>query len=110
MDIIYKAFITVLSLILLLSAGLSLTLSMADEIERNHYFASVTELLVDSHYNENIKNLLIEEAQQKGCELQIELLGSNSPGSYRYAEVTLLYDFHLDMFGIVLPRVKHKII
>lgn len=110
MDIIYKALITVLSIILLLSTGFSLTLSMADEIERNHYFMSVTEALVDSHYNENVKTFLIEEAKQKGCELRIEILGSNAPGYYKYADVTLSYDFHLDMFGIVLPRIKHKII
>lgn len=110
MDIIYKAIITILSIILLLSTGFSLTLSMADEIERNHYFTSITETLVDSHYSENVKMLLIEDAKQKGCELNIEILGSCNPGCYKYAEVTLFYDFHLDMFGIVLPREKHKII
>ena len=110
MDIIYKALITILSIILLLSTGFSLTISMAEEIECNHYFTSVTEMLVDSHYSENVKTLLIEDAKQKGCELNIEIYGSTSPGSYKYAEVTLSYDFHLDMFGIRLPRVKHKII
>lgn len=110
MDIIYKALITIFSIILLLSAGLSITIGMADEIERSHYFTSVTEMLVDSHYSEHVKTLLIEDAKQKGCNLNIEILGSNDSGSYKYAEVTLSYDFHLEMFGIVLPRVKQKII
>lgn len=110
MDIIYKALVTILSIILLLSTGFSITLSMADEIERNHYFTSITETLANSHYNENVRLFLIEDAEQKGCELNIELLGSNTPGHYKYAKVTLSYDFHLDMFGIVLPRIKQKII
>ena len=110
MDIIYKALITILSIILLLSTGLSLTLSMADELERNHYFTSITETLVDSHYSEEVKTMLIDDAAEKGCELRIEIFGSNAPGFYKYAEVTLSYNFQLEMFGIVLPRVKHKII
>lgn len=110
MDIIYKVLITILSVIILLSTGFSLTLSIADEIETNHYFTSVTKTLVDSHYNENIMNLLIEEAEIKGYELSIDVFGSTAPGSYKYAEVSLSYDFHLDMFDIVLNRVKQKII
>lgn len=110
MDIIYKVLITILSVIILLSTGLSLTLSIADEIETNHYFTSVTETLVDSHYNKNVAQLLIEEAEEKGYNLTIQIFGSTSPGSFKYAEVTLSYEFHLDMFGIVLNRVKQKIV
>ena len=110
MDIIYKTLITILSILLLLSAGLSLTLSIADEIEINHYFSSITKTLVDSHYNEQVADLLIEEAKQKEYELIIDIYGSTTPGTYKYAEVTLSYDFHLDMFHIVLPRAKRKLI
>ena len=38
MDIVYKVLITILSIIILLSTGLSLTLSIADEIEVNQYY------------------------------------------------------------------------
>ena len=110
MDIIYKVLITILSIIVLLSTGLSLTLCIADEIETNHYFASVAETLADSHYNENIKELLIAEAEEKNYDLDIQIFGSTTPGSYKYAELTLTYEFRLDMFGIVLERVKQKII
>lgn len=110
MDIIYKTLITMLSIILLLSTGLSLTLSVADEIEINHYFSSISKMLVDSHYNEQVADLLIEEAEQKGYELSIDMYGSTAPGAYKYAEVTLSYHFHLDMFHITLPRTKRKII
>lgn len=110
MDIIYKVLITMLSVIILLSTGLSLTLSIADEIETNHYFASVAETLVDSHYNERVKDLLIEEAEAKGYTLTIQMFGSSAPGAHKYAKVTLSYEFHLDMFGIVLNRSKQKIL
>lgn len=110
MDIIYKVLITILSVIILLSTGLSLTLFIADEIETNQYFTSVTKTLVDSHYNEHVKDLLTEEAREKGYELTIQIYGSTTPGAYKYAEVTLSYDFHLDLFHISLPRVKQKII
>ena len=65
MDIIYNIFITILSVIILLSTGLSLTLGIADEIETNQYYSSVTKTLTDSHYNEHVKELLIEEAAEK---------------------------------------------
>lgn len=110
MDIIYKTLITMLSILLLLATGLSLTLSIADEIEINHYFSSVTKTLVDSHYNEEVADLLIEEAEQKGYVLTIHMYGATAPGAYKYAEVTLSYHFHLDMFHIDSPRIKRKII
>lgn len=110
MDIIYKVLITILSVILLLSTGLSLTLCIANEIETNHYFTSVTETLVDSHYSEKVSEQLTQEATEKGYALSIEIFGSTKPGAYKYAEVTLSYDFRIDMFGIVLNRTKQKII
>lgn len=110
MDIIYKVLITLLSIVILLSTGFSLTLSIADEIETHQYFSSVTETLIDSHYNEEISQMLIAEAFEKGYQLTIEIFGSTAPGAYKYAVVTLSYDFHLDMFHITLPREKQKII
>ena len=110
MDIIYKVFITIFSIIILLSTGFSLTLGIADEIETNHYFSSVTETLVDSHYNEQIKEQLIAEAFEKGYLLSIDIFGSTKPGAYKYAVVSLSYEFRLDLFHIVIPREKQKII
>ncbi len=110
MDIIYKVLITIFSVILLLSTGLSLTLSIADEIEVNQYFNSVTETLMDSHYNEQVSQILIEEAREKGYELTIQIFGSTNPGSYKYAKVTLTYHFQVNLFHISLQRTKEKII
>lgn len=110
MDIIYKVLITILSIIILLSTGLSLTLSVADEIETNQYFASVTETLVDSHYSQAVIEDLITEASEKDYELSIKVYGSTLPGSYKYAQVTLTYEFHLDMFGVRFNRIKQKIV
>ena len=110
MDIIYKVLITILSIIILLSTGFSVTLCIGDEIEINHYFTSVAETLIDSHYNEQIIEQLIEEAAEKDYELTIEVFGSTAPGAYKYAIVTLSYEFHLDMFHISIPREKQKII
>ena len=65
---------------------------------------------IDSHYNEQIIEQLIEEAAEKDYELTIEIFGSTAPGAYKYAIVTLSYEFHLDMFHITIPREKQKII
>ena len=110
MDIVYKVLITIFSVIILLSTGLSLTLSIADEIEINQYFTSVTETLVDSHYNEHVSQLLIHEAKENGYDLVIQLFGSTAPGAYKYAKVTLTYHFNINLFHISLPRMKEKII
>lgn len=110
MDLIYKVLITILSIVFLLSTGLSLTLSVADEIETNQYFASVTETLVNSHYCQPVIEQLVEEAAEKDYELSIELYGATLPGSYKYAQVTLTYQFHLYLFDIHLERVKQKIV
>lgn len=110
MDTIYKVLITILSILLLLSTGLTLSLTIADEIETTHYFSSVAETLANSHYNENVSDLLIEEAKEKGYTLHIEHYGSSLPGSQKYAQLTLSYTYHLDMFGIALTRTKQKII
>ena len=73
MDIIYKIFITILSVIILLSTGFSLTLCIADEIETNQYFSSVTKTLADSHYSERVKEMLIEEVAEKNYTLTIQI-------------------------------------
>lgn len=110
MDIVYKVLITILSIIILLSTGLSLTLSIADEIEVNQYFTSVTETIADSHYSEKVSQLLVEEASEKGYELDIQLFGSTAPGAYKYAKVSLTYHFQINLFHISLQRTKEKII
>ena len=110
MDIVYKVLITMFSVILLLSTGLSLTLSIADEIEVNQYFASVTETLMDSHYNEQISQSLIQEANTYGYNLDIQIFGSTNAGSYKYAKVTLTYHFNINLFQISLQRTKTKIV
>lgn len=110
MDIIYKVLITIFSVMILLSTGLSLTLSIADEIEINQYFNSVSETLADSHYNEQVSQLLIEEATEKGYELTIQIFGSTKPGSYKYAKISLTYQFQVPLFQISLERSKEKII
>ena len=110
MDIIYKVLITMLSVILLLSTGLSLTLSIADEIEVTQYFASVAETLVDSHYNEAVSEMLVEEARELGYELTIQVFGSTKPGAYKYAKLTLAYPYQIKLFHISLPRSKEKIV
>ena len=110
MELIYKVFITILSIILLLSTGLSLTICIADEIETNQYFASVTETVINSHYCPQVIDELVEEATEKDYELLIEVYGSTLPGSYKYAQVTLTYELHLYLFDIHLERVKQKIV
>ena len=87
MDIIYKVLITILSVIILLSTGLSLSLCIADEIETTHYFASVAETLANSHYSENIKHQLITEAEEKDYELDIQILRLVLDGK-NYAEIS----------------------
>ncbi len=110
MDIIYKVLITIFSVIFLLSTGLSLTLCIADELEVNSYFASVTKTLVDSHYNEQVCDLLISEAKENGYVLNIQIFGSTTPGVYKFAKVTLSYHFKINLFHISLPRTKTKIV
>lgn len=110
MDIIYKVLITIFSVIILFSTGLSLTLSIADEIAVNQYFMSVTETLANSHYNEQVSQLLIEEANDNGYHLTIQMFDATPLGNYKYAKVTLSYDFQIKLFGISLPRTKEKIV
>ena len=110
MDIIYKVLITIFCITILLSTGLSLTLGIADEIEVNQYFASVTETLANSHYNEQVSQALIKEATEKGYELHIEFFGATKPGAHKYAKVSLIYHFEVDLFHISLQRIKEKIV
>ena len=110
MDIVYKVLISLFSIILLISTGLSLTLSIADEIEVTHYFTSISEAIIDSHYSEVVAEKLIDEASENGYELSIQFFGSNVPGAYKYAKVSLTYDFQVKLFHISLTRTKEKII
>lgn len=110
MDIFYKALISILCIILLLSTGFSLCLSVADEIETNNYFFSATQLLAESNYNEEVKASLIADAKERGYELTIDIHDSGKAGAYKYANVTLTYAFKIDLFDITLTRVKQRIV
>lgn len=110
MDIVYKVFISIFSIIILFVVGFSIVLSCTGEAQVNNYFESVSKVIMESNFNDDVIDMCKEEAADKGHELIVDVYGSGNAGSSKYAEVTLKYKYSIKLFNISLDMTKRKVI
>lgn len=110
MDIIYKTIGAVFSVIIIFVGGLAVNISDAAEVQTNNYFESVSKTVIESNYNEEIIEALIQEAEEQGHVLTIEVYGSDNPGAKRYADIRLQYKYNVKLFNISIDKTKQKVL
>lgn len=110
MDTWFKVFLSFLAVVVIFASGLSFSISNAAEIETNNYFETTSKAVIESNYNEEVIDTLIEEAALHGHELTIEVYGADYPGSNKYADIRLKYSYEVKLFNISIERTKQKVL
>lgn len=110
MDAVFKMAIGAISAIVLLVSGIAVTLGFVDAEASNNYIDSVSKVIAESNFSDEVINECIDEAARNGYELTVAVEGSSRPGSYKYAKLVLKYDFELGFFKIEREKTRSKII
>ena len=110
MDMIYKAALVVITMVLLVASGTSIAATQQDLNNVNSYFDDVTTAIAESHYSADVINECIEEAAENGYVLRVEVIEGDEPGQLLYARAEMDYQYQIRLFGVSETKTKHKII
>ena len=110
LDIVYKAFVGVLAAVIIIGSGLGVTTGFSQSVAANNYMETVSKVIVESNYSENVIEQLIEEANGNGYGFEVTVLGATKAGVKSYAKVTLTYYLEIPLFGIRQQKIRSKLI
>ena len=109
MSTAFKTFIVVLSSLFMIVSGFSVILGFSDVVAATNYVESVSNIIVESHYNSTVITECIQDANDNGYVLTVSVTG-NSPGAAKYAKIVLEYDFELKLFGYKQAKSLSKVV
>lgn len=109
MSSVIKAIVVGVAAVFILVTALCSPLTSMDVANSSYYFDTVTAVVVESNYNEDVIEQCCKEAQENGYTLEVVVYGGTVPGSQKYAEFTLTYEFEVPLIGLKLPKVRQKV-
>lgn len=110
LDIVYKAFVGVLAAVVIIGSGLGVITGFSQSVSADNYMETVSKVIVESNYNDNVIEKCIREAEENGYVLNVTVLGATRAGVKCYAKIELTYYFEIELFGIRQKKVQSKII
>lgn len=110
MDVIGKVLVGCIAVVLLVMGGTAVIMGNTDEVAANQYLDSSAKVILESNYNADVISECIENATDNGYVLQVEVLGSASPGKKQYAELKLVYKYSLKLFGFEREKTLVKML
>lgn len=109
-DIVFKAFVAVLAALVIIGCGVGVTTGFSQSVAADNYMESVSKIIVESNYNEDVIDALVREAGENGYVLDVTVQAASKAGVKSYATVTLTYYFEIKLFGIRQEKIQTKII
>lgn len=110
LDIVFKAFVGMLAALVIVGCGVGVTTGFSQSVAADNYMESVSKIIVESNYNENVIAACMDEAEENGYILEVEVQAASKAGVKTYAKVTLTYYFEIRLFGIKQQKIQTKII
>lgn len=110
MSEILKSVMAMILVIIIVASGAGITAANNESIAAADYLEEIAKVITESNYSEAVIDECIQEAEQNGYILQIELIGSKEPGMKRYAQVTLEYGYELKFLGVSDRKIKKIIV
>ena len=110
LDIAFKAFIGVLSAVIIIGSGLGVTTGFSQTVAADNYMEAVSKVIVESNYSPSVINQCIQEAAENDYVLTVELQDAIKAGVKNYAKITLTYYFEIRLFGLRQQKIQIKII
>lgn len=106
----FKAFVAILSALFIVVSGFSIIVGFGDAVAAYNYVGEVSNLIVESYYNEQIIAECVADALEKGYELTVSVEGEEQPGCARYMRIEFKYDFSLKLFGYTQEKKIVKVL
>ena len=106
----FKALVAILSALFIVASGFSVTKGFAGAVEANNYMESVSKLILESYYNEEVIATCVAEAAENGYELTVSVEGGDRAGGAKCAKIEFIYDFELKLFGYVQEKKQMKVL
>ncbi|MBQ8519469.1 MAG: hypothetical protein IJ455_07720 [Agathobacter sp.] len=110
LDIVFKAFVGVLAAVIIVGSGVGVTAGFSRAVAAENYMESVSKVIVESNYNEDVIEKCIQEAETNGYTLEVDVLKATKAGVKYYAEIKLSYYFEIELFGLKQQKIQTKII
>ncbi|MBP3676725.1 MAG: hypothetical protein J6I97_00105 [Agathobacter sp.] len=110
LDIIFKAFVATLVVVVMIGSGLGVTMGFAEYVEAENYMQSVSKVILESNYNEAVIEQCQKEAANNGYVLEVTVEEAKKAGVKRFAQLKFTYDFTIELFQIRQQKMKVKII
>lgn len=110
MSVVFKAFIAILSALMIVVSGFCVTQGFSASVAANNYMEQVSLLIVESYYNDAVITECIEDASEKGYTLSVTVEGETKPGCAKYMKIRMTYDFELKLFGYKQAKSIMKVL
>lgn len=110
LDMVFKGFLGVFAAVIIIGSGLGVTTGFSQTVAADNYMESVSKVIVESNYNENVINQCIQEAADNDYILTVEIQGATKAGVKSYAKITLSYYFEIPLFDLKQQKIQTKIV
>ena len=110
LDMVFKAFVGILAAVVIIGRGLGVISGFTQAVAADNYMETVSKVIVESNYNQEVINNCVEEAGLNGYTLQVDVARSTKAGVKSYAMIQLTYYFEIPLFGIRQEKIQMKMI
>ena len=110
LDMIFKAFVGILTAVVIIGSGLGVVSGFSQTIVADNYLETVAKVIIESNYNTDVISSCIEEASANGYSLQVDVVRSAKAGVRSYATIRLTYYFEISLFGIKQEKMQMKVV
>lgn len=110
MGSVWKTILTFAVIIIISAVGITVTLVNVDATVAGDYMEEVALLIRESHYNPQIIQECIQEAQEQGYILEVDVYESGEYAGECYAKLCLSYRYQLPILQITDWKQKVKMI
>lgn len=110
MEVIFKVLVAGIAAVFLVTGGVSVVLSNADETKANQYVESVSKTILESNYDNTVIAECIQNASDNGYTLSVTVVGSSQAGKMQYAKLKLTYTYSLNLFSFSKQKTISKIV
>ncbi len=110
LDIVFKAFVGLLAAVVIMGSGLGVISGFSKAVAAENYMSSVSKVIVESNFNSNVIERCKSAAEEKGYELEVNVIDAAKAGVKKVAEAKLTYYFEIKLFNIRQEKVQWKVL
>ena len=110
LDMVFKAFVGIMVAVVMIGSGLGVMNGFSQIVGADNYLESVSKVIIESNYNQEVISSCAVEAAENGYILQVHVEKATKAGVRNYATIQLTYYFEIPLFGIKQEKVRMKMV